>query len=70
MFWGGGVCPVALSQGRFAYRHDQVLCCIASNLSGLLAESQTTHVYADLPGMYASMSPQATNPPSLLIILT
>jgi len=42
-----GGCPVALSQGRFTYRHDQVLYCIASNLSGLLAESQTTHVYEE-----------------------
>ena len=62
-----GGCPVAFSQGRFTYRHDQVLHCIVSNLSGLLAESQTIHVYADLPGMYASVSPQATIPPSLII---
>ena len=48
-------------------RHDQVLHCIVSNLSGLLVESQAIHVYADLPGMYASMSPQATVPPSLII---
>ena len=65
IFRGG--CTVALSQGRFTYRHDQVLYCIVSNLSGLLAESQTTHVYADLPGMYASMSPQAIIPPSLIV---
>ena len=62
-----GGCPVALSQGHFTYRHDQVLHCIVSNLSGPLAESQTIHVYADLPGMYASVSPQATIPPSLII---
>ena len=30
-------CPVALSQGHFTYKHDQVLHCIVSNLSGLLA---------------------------------
>ena len=34
-----GGCPVALSQGHFTYRHDQVLHCIVSNLSGLLVES-------------------------------
>ena len=37
------------------------------SLSGLLAESQAIHIYADLPGMYASVSPQATIPPSLII---
>ena len=41
--------------------------CIVSNFSGLLAESKTIHVYADLPGMYASVSPQAAIPPSLII---
>ena len=28
-----GGCPVALSQDRFTYRHDQVLHCLASQLS-------------------------------------
>ena len=58
MFWGIG-------QGCFTYRHGQVLYCIASNLSGLLAESQTIHVCADLPGMYTNVSPQACNHPSI-----
>ena len=43
-----GGCPVALSQGRFTYRHDLVLHCIVSNLSHIFVQSQTIHVYADL----------------------
>jgi len=61
-----GDCSVALSQGCFTYRYHQVLLCIASKLSDLLAESQTIHVYVDLPGMFASASPQATIPPNTL----
>ena len=50
--------------GHFTYRY---LHCVASKLSDLLAESQTIHVYADLPGMFATVSPQATIPPSLIV---
>ena len=56
-----------MSQDRFTYRHNQVLHCLASKLSDFLSGSNTIHVYADLPGMRASESPQGTIPPSLLI---
>ena len=62
-----GGCPVALSQDRFTYRHNQVLHCLASKLSDFLSGFNTIHVYADLPGMRASESPQGTIPPSLII---
>ena len=66
-FLGG--CPLALSQGHFTYRHDVVLHCkhVVSSLFHIFAESQAIHVYADLPGMYASVSPQATIPPTLIV---
>ena len=51
-----------------SYRHDLVLHCIVSNLSRVFAESQTIHIYADLPEMHASVSPQATI--SLTLIVT
>ena len=60
-------CPVALSQVRFTYRNDLVLLCIVSNLSHVFAESQTIHIYADLPEMHASVSPQATISPTLIV---
>ena len=60
-------CPTALSQGRFTYRHDQVLHCLVLGLSEILAELNTVHVYADLPGMRASESPQGTIPSSLMV---
>ena len=60
-------CPVALSQDRFTYRHNQVLHYLASELSDLIARLNTIHVYADLPGMRASESPQGTIPPSLIV---
>ena len=66
-----GGCHAALSQGCFTYRHDQVLHCIISNLSCILAESHTILVYADLPGMQASLLPhdQSTIPQSLIATL-
>jgi len=45
-------CPVALSQDHYTYCHDQVLGCLVSGLSDLLAE---VCIYA---GMRASESPQ------------
>ena len=61
-----GACPVALSQGRFTYRHNQVLNCLAIELSKLLPGSCIS-LYADLPGLRASDCPQSTIPPSVLV---
>jgi len=58
-------CPVTLSQGCFTYRHDQVTCCIASNLSGLLAE---LHVYAECILCISSYCPDITNLLQLLLL--
>ena len=60
------ICLVALSQDCFTYRHNQVLHCLALKLSEFLSSLSTIHVYADLPGMRASESPQGTIP-SLII---
>jgi len=57
-----GACPVALSQGHFTYRHNQVLNCLAIELSG-----SGISLYTDLPGLQASDCPQSTIPPSLLV---
>ena len=59
---------MALSQGHFTYRQDQVLHCLASGLSEILAEVDTICIYADLPGMRASKPPQETIPSSLMLI--
>ena len=60
-----GGCPSALTQGRYTYRHNQVLDCLFTELSKVLTDQCI--VYADLPGRRASDSPQATIPPALLI---
>ena len=60
-------CPIALSQGRFTFRHDQVLHCLASGISTLVGQPNTIHVYADLPGMRASEAPPSTIPTSLMV---
>jgi len=60
-----GGCPIALSQGRYTYRHNQVLSCLTTELFRVLPEQCT--VYVDLPGGRASDCPQATVPPSMLI---
>ena len=57
----------SLGQGCFTYRHNQVLHCLTLELSEFLAELNTVHVYADLPGMRASESPQGTIPSSLMV---
>ena len=63
-------CPVALSQGHCTFWHDQVLHCLASGLSEILAEAEvdTIYIYADLPGMRANEPPQGTIPSSLMVI--
>ena len=60
-----GGCPSALTQGRYTCRHSQVLGSLITELSKVLADQ--CRIYADLPGFWASDSPQATIPPSLLI---
>jgi len=40
-------CPVAL----YTYCHDQILGCLVTGLSDLLAEDTSVCIYADLPGM-------------------
>ena len=61
-------CPVALSQDHYnTYPHDQVLGCLVSRISNLLAEDALACIYADLPGMRASESPQGTVPISLVV---
>jgi len=60
-------CPVALSQERFTYRHDEVLHCLASGISELLTQPNSIRIYADLPGLRASESPHGTIPSSLMI---
>jgi len=62
-----GGCPSALTQGCFTFHHNQFLYCLASELSNFVAGQCMVSVYADLPGMRASDSPQTTIPPSLLI---
>ena len=54
-------------QGRFTFHHNQVLYCLASELSNFVARQCMLSVYADLPGMRASDSPQTTISPLLLI---
>ena len=56
MFWA--VVPFALTQDCYTYRHDQVLNSLTTELSKVLSEQCT--VYTDLPGRWASNSPQAT----------
>jgi len=49
-----GGCPTALAQGRYTYRHDQVLSYLTTELSKILSDQ--CMVYADLPGWRASDS--------------
>jgi len=62
-----GGCPAALTQGRFTFRHNQVLKCLATEISKLFSGSSSVFLYADLPGLHASDCPQATIPVSLLV---
>ena len=62
-----GGCPSSLKQGRFTYRHNQVLHYLTVELTKVISEVGIISVYADLTGMCVSDSPQATISPSLLI---
>ena len=55
-----------MTQGHFTYRHNQVLNCLASEVSKIFAGSCVS-LYADLPGLRASDCPQSTIPPPLLV---
>jgi len=63
----GLLCCIISKSFTYSYRHNLVLHCIVSNLYIVFAGFQTIHVYADLPGMHASVSPQATIPPTLIV---
>jgi hypothetical protein len=43
------ICPVALRQGRFTWRHDSILQHISLTLKGLVTNN--IEIYADLPGL-------------------
>jgi len=62
-----GGCPGALTQGRFTFCHNQVLKCLATEISKLFTGSSSVLIYADLPGLRVSDCPQATIPLSLLV---
>jgi len=59
MFW-----VAVLWLCRYTYRHDQVLSCLVSGLSDLLAGINSICIYADLR---ASKSPLGTVPSSLMV---
>ena len=63
MFWV--VAPLLWYKISAHYRHNRVLNCLTTELSEALSKQYT--VYADLPGWWASDSPQTTVPPSILI---
>ena len=54
------VCPTALNQARYTWRHDSVLSSIVAFTSPSLESDQ--QLYADLPGSRASVSPPSTIP--------
>ena len=57
-----GVCSTSLKWGRFTYCHNQVLQCLTAQAKKLFSTAGIVSVYADLPGLHASDSPQATVP--------
>ena len=62
-----GDCSSGLTQGRFTYCHNKVPHYLTTELAKSFSELSTVSLYADLPGMCASDSQQATIPPSLLL---
>ena len=60
-----GGCPSTLTQGRYTYRHNQVLGSLITKLSKVLADQ--CRIFADLLELRARDSHQATIPSSLLI---
>ena len=58
-------CPVALSQGRYTWRHDCALKKLASALGRHIEPGEK--LYADLPGFRASDNPHSTIPPDFVV---
>ncbi len=58
-------CPVALSQGRFTWRHDCALKTLASALVRRIEPGEK--LYVDLPGYQASDNPPSTIPSDILV---
>ena len=57
-------CPLALSQGRYTWRHDSVLVKLLSTIKMLL--SPEDRIYGDLSSFRESDSPLATVPPEIV----
>ena len=55
-------CQRALEQGRFSWRHDCILACIAATQEAL---HSSNHHFLDLPGKLASENPPSTIPNNL-----
>jgi len=60
--------PMALTQQRYTYHHDQVLLLLATKLKEMLKANKFICVYADFHGWRSSESPQATIPLALVSI--
>ena len=58
-------CPLALSQGRYTWRHDSVLVKLLSTIKMLL--SPEDRIYGDLSSFRASDNPLATVPPEIVV---
>jgi len=56
-------CPIALQQGRYVYRHDQVLLSLLVDIEEYCDDA---NVFADLDNYRAGNTPLATIPPSIL----
>ena len=62
-----GGCPIALSQQRYTYRHNQVLFTLISQLITLFSDCQMVSVYVDLQGHRFNDSPPETIPSNVLV---
>jgi len=60
-------CPVALTQQRYTFCHDQVLHLLTTKLKGLFNDYPSICVYADLQGYQSCETPQATIPTAQLL---
>ena len=58
-------CPLALSQGRYTWRHDSVLVKLLWTIKMLL--SPEDRIYGDLSSFRASDNPLATVPPEIVV---
>jgi len=58
--------PMALTQQRYTYHHNQVLLLLATKLKEMFTADKFICVYADLHGWRSSESPQATIPSALV----